>query len=295
MKILIADKFNDQLPKDLAEFGEVTDDVGQLSDAEVLLVRSKTKATADYLAKAAKLKLIIRGGVGIDNIDLDYCKKKGIIVRNTPQASSPAVAELALGLMLSFARNIPEGAATMQAGKWEKKRLGGTELLGKTLGLIGAGRIAQEVAKRAHAFGMKVIAFEILGKAPEPIELVNSVDDVFARADYISLHVPVTPQTLKMINAEAIAKMKPNAVLVNTARGKCIDEAALAAALEAGKIRGAALDVYASEPPEGSPLIGAPNLVLTPHLGASTKENMVRIAAKVVELVGQLAEGKLTA
>ncbi len=295
MKILIADKFNDRLPQELARFGEVTDDPGQLADAEVLLVRSKTKATAEFLAPAGKLELIVRGGVGIDNIDTDYCKSKGIIVRNTPEASSPAVAELAIGLMLAVARNIPEADATMKAGKWEKKRLRGSELLGKTLGLVGVGRIGHQVAVRAVAFGMKVIGYKRNPPVPPPVEQVGSLDGLYAESDYLSLHVPATPQTEKMINAEAIAKMKHGAVLVNTARGKCVDEEALAKALTYGHIRGAALDVFVAEPPEGSPLLSAPNVVLTPHLGASTGENMERISTQVVQLVAELSEGRLRA
>jgi D-3-phosphoglycerate dehydrogenase len=294
MKVLVADKFNEQLPKDLARAGHtVTTNVAELADADVLVVRSKTKATAEYLAPAGKLRLVIRGGVGVDNIDVNYCKGKGILVRNTPEASSVAVAELAVALMLAFARNIPQAHASTHAGGWEKTAFEGTELMGKTLGLVGAGRIAQEVARRAAAFGMKTIAFEILGTAPEPIELVKSLDELYAQSDYLSLHVPATPQTEKMIDAAAIAKMKPTAVIVNTARGKCVDEAALAEALKAGRIRGAALDVYAKEPPEGSPLVGCPRLIMTPHLGASTGENLTRIALRIAELVGELAAGKL--
>jgi D-3-phosphoglycerate dehydrogenase len=296
MKVLIADKFNEGLSKDLAKAGhQVTANVAELADADVLVVRSKTKATAEYLAPAKKLRLVIRGGVGTDNIDVNYCRGQGIIVKNTPEASSVAVAELAVGLMLAFARNLPQAHASTIAGGWEKTAFEGTELLGKTLGLVGAGRIAQEVAKRAAAFGMQVIAYEILGTAPEPIKLVQSLDELYARSDYLSLHVPATPQTEKLINAAAIAKMKKTAVLVNTARGKCVDEAALAAALKEGKIRGAALDVYAKEPPEGSPLVGCPRLIMLPHLGASTAENLTRIALRIVELVGELAAGKLKA
>jgi D-3-phosphoglycerate dehydrogenase len=296
MKVLIADKFNEQLPKDLAKAGhQVTTNVAELADADVLVVRSKTKATAEYLAPAKKLRLVIRGGVGVDNIDVKYCGGKGIIVKNTPEASSVAVAELAVGLMLAFARNLPQAHASTHKGGWEKSAFEGTELMGKTLGLVGAGRIAQEVARRCAAFGMKTIAYEILGTAPEPIKLVGSLDELFKQSDYLSLHVPATPQTEKMINAAALAKMKPTAVIINTARGKCVDEAALAEALKAGKIRGAALDVYAKEPPEGSPLVGCPRLVMTPHLGASTDENLTRIAVRIGELVGELAAGKLKA
>jgi D-3-phosphoglycerate dehydrogenase len=293
MKILIADKFNDQLPIELARFGEVTSDLAVLPEADALLIRSKTKATAEFLAPAANLKLIIRGGVGIDNIDCDYCRGKGVIVRNTPEASSPAVAELAIGLMLSFARNISEGDATMKQGAWEKKRLGGSELLGKTLGLVGCGRIALEVARRAAAFGMDVIGFKRTPPAPPPIQLVDSLEEIWKRSDYISLHIPATPETINLINAETISKMKNGAILINTARGKCINEEDLAKALTYGHIRGAGLDVFCSEPPEGSPLLSAPHCVLTPHLGASTGENMERIKNQVVRLISELAEGRL--
>ena len=295
MKILVADKFNAELPQELARFGRVTNDLAELPDADVLVVRSKTKATAELLAPAAKLRLVIRGGVGVDNIDVKHCQSRGIIVKNTPEASSPAVAELAIALMLAFARNIPQAHRSTHEGGWEKSAFEGTELLGKTLGLVGCGRIAREVAKRAVAFGMKVIGYKRNAPAPAPIELVRTLDELFAQSDYISLHVPSTPETEKLINASSLAKMKPTAILINTARGKCVDEAALADALKAGGIRGAALDVYTKEPPEGSPLVGCPRLIMTPHLGASTHENLTRIAQRIVELVGELAAGRLKA
>lgn len=296
MKVLIADKFNDALPRELAAAGhQVATDLAELADADVLVVRSKTKATAEFLAPAARLKLVIRGGVGIDNIDAEHCRSRGIAVRNTPEASAPAVAEMAIGLMLAFARRIPQAHASTAAGRWEKSAFKGTELAGKTLGMVGLGRIGQRVARVAQGLGMRVLAYDPVVTPERAAELgveAAALEEVLARADFLSLHAPGGPETRGLIGAAALAGMKPTAVLINTARGSCVDEAALAAALKAGKLGGAALDVFEREPPAGSPLLGAPNVILTPHLGASTAENLARIAARIVELVAELAGGR---
>jgi len=293
MKILIADTFGPGLPGKLERFGEVIEgDLGHLSTAKVLLVRGKTKADAEYLDRAAKLKLIVRGGVGIDNIDLEHCRGMGILVRNTPEASSVAVAELCFALMLAVKRHVVLGHSSTQAGQWLKKELGGTELYGKTLGLIGVGRVGTEVARRARAFGMRVIAFRASGK-PHELAEVTDLDTVLAEADVISLHVPLTDQTRRIIRAETIDKMKPGVVLINTARGKCIRDRDLAAALKSGHVAGAGLDVYHGEPPVGSPLLSCRNVVLLPHLGASTAENMDRIGEQIVEQIALFQQGKL--
>jgi D-3-phosphoglycerate dehydrogenase len=252
----------------------------------VLLVRSKTKCTKEYLDGAPNLKLIIRGGVGIDNIDLEYAKSKGIEVRNTPQASSVAVAELAFALMLAVPNKIPYGHEGMVQNKWRKKEIKRTELFGKTLGLIGIGRIAAEVAKRARAFGMRAIAYDPYVETSKLAELMP-LDQVLAEADYLSLHTPLTEETKGMINRETIAKMKDGAVIINTGRGKCVVEEDVVAALESGKLAGYGNDVWYSDPPESTPLTGAPNVVLMPHVGASSKENLLRIGDVVCEILDE--------
>ncbi len=287
MKILISDAFDPSLPKKLGRYGEVTDDKAMLSEADIVLVRSKTKCTKEYIDEAKNLKMIIRGGVGLDNIDREYAKQKGIIVQNTAEASSIAVAELAIALMLALPNRIVEGDSSMKQGKWMKKELKRTELFGKTLGLIGVGRIGIEVAKRAKAFGMKVIAYDPYVKQSEYAELKSKLDDLLAQSDYISLHTPITPETEKMINKETISKMKDGVIIINTGRGKCVVEDDVAEALKSGKIAGYGNDVWYSDPPQNSPLVNAPNVVLLPHLGASTKENLLRIGDVVDKLIGE--------
>jgi D-3-phosphoglycerate dehydrogenase len=285
MKILLSDAFDPSLPDRLKKFGEVTDDKAQLAEADVVLVRSKTKCTREYIDSAPNLKLIIRGGVGLDNVDLDYAKEKGITVHNTPAASSVAVAELAFAHMLAVPNRLIEGHNTMSEGKWEKKQLKRTELMGKTLGLIGIGRIATELAKRAKAFGMKVIAYDKYVDQSDVAEL-KSFDEVLAEADYLSLHTPLTDETRGMINKETIAKMKDGVVVINTGRGKCVVEEDVAEALKSGKIKTYANDVWYSDPPSPeSPLLKAPNVQLTPHLGASSKENLLRIGDIIVDII----------
>ncbi len=287
MKILISDAFDPSLPKKLARYGEVTDDKNKLSEADIVLVRSKTKCTREYIDEAKNLKMIIRGGVGLDNIDREYAKQKGIIVQNTAEASSIAVAELAIALMLAIPNRIVEGDSSMKQGKWMKKELKRTELFGKTLGLIGVGRIGTEVAKRARAFGMKVIAYDPYVKQSEYAELKSKLDDILAESDYISLHTPITPETEKMINKGTISKMKDGVIIINTGRGKCVVEEDVAEGLKSGKIAGYGNDVWWSDPPQDSPLLHAPNVVLLPHLGASTKENLLRIGDVVDRLIGE--------
>ena len=223
MNILISDAFDPSLPDRLKKFGEVTDDKSKLSEADVVLIRSKTKCTKEYIDSAPNLKLIIRGGVGLDNVDLEYAKEKGITVHNTPDASSIAVAELAFAMMLAVPNWLVEAHNTMIAGKWAKKELKRSELMGKTLGLIGAGRIGSEVAKRAVAFGMHVIGYDKYVTESDIIQL-KSLDEVLVEADYISLHVPLTDETKGIINRDTIGKMKEGVVIINTGRGKCVVE-----------------------------------------------------------------------
>lgn len=260
-----------------------------LADAEILVVRSATKVTADLLSKAPKLKAVVRGGVGLDNIDQEACKERGIEVANTPGASTNAVAEIALGLMLSTVRNIQRGYLTMKEGKWEKKSLSGTEIHGKTLGLIGCGRIGTLTGEKAHKLGMK-----ILGYNPPPrqvstfIEYVE-LDELLQNADIISLHVPLNPNTDKLINAETLSKMKDGVILINTARGQIIDEDALYDACKSGKIRAAALDVYSEEPYKGK-LLQLDNVFFTPHIGAATEEAQLRIGEEIASKIRSLMQ-----
>jgi D-3-phosphoglycerate dehydrogenase len=289
MLILIADAFDASLPERLKEFGEVTTDAKRLPDAEVVLIRSKTRCTREYIDGAPKLKLIIRGGVGLDNVDAAHAKEKGIKVDNTPEASSVAVAELAVAMMLAVPNQIVLAHNSMAEGKWLKKDIKRTELYHKTLGLLGIGRIGAEVAKRARAFDMKVVAYDPFVKSSEWAEIVP-LDQLLAESDYISLHMPLTDETRNIVNAASIAKMKKGVVIVNTGRGKCIDEPALVKALEDGQVGAYATDVWTSDPPPPDcPLLKAPRVLLAPHIGASSKENLLRIGDIVVRKLRERA------
>ncbi len=285
MKIYLADAFDDSLPGRLAAFGEVLTDPARIREADVLLVRSKTKVTRDYLQGFPELKLVIRGGVGLDSIDVEACRERGIEVKNTPRASSVAVAELTMALMLSIPNRLVEGHTSMKEGKWLKKELKRTELYQKTLGLLGAGLIGTEVARRAQAFGMKVLAHDQYIANHALADLVE-LDELYAQADYISIHLPATNETKGMINRSAIERMKDGVVLINTARGKIVVEEDLAEALRFGKVRAYGTDVYYSDPPDPkSPLLSAPNVVMTPHIGGSSNENLLRIGDIVIDLL----------
>ena len=282
MHILIADAFDAKLPERLAPFGTVSADMATLSEAHVLLVRSKTKVDADLLTTAPNLKLVIRGGVGMDNVDKKLCAEKGIKAVNTPRASSVAVAEMAMAFMVAIPARLIEAHTSMKEGKFLKSELKRTELFKKTLGLIGAGNIATEVAKRAQAFGMEVIAYDPYLKE-HPIARLVGLDELAAKADVISLHLPLTDETRGMINANFLAKAKDGLILINTGRGKCIVDADVAAALTSGKLRAYGTDVWPSDPPPADcPLLTAPNVFMAPHLGASSKENLGRIGDEVV-------------
>lgn len=282
MHILIADAFDAKLPERLAAFGTVSSDMATLGTAEVLLVRSKTKVDADLVAKAPKLKLVIRGGVGMDNVDKQLCAEKGIKAMNTPRASSVAVAEMAMAFMVAIPARLIEAHTSMKEGHFLKGELKRTELFKKTLGLIGAGAIATEVAKRAQAFGMEVIAYDPFLKE-HPIARMVSLDELAAKADVVSLHTPLTDDTRGMINAAFLAKLKDGAILINTGRGKCVVDADLAAALHGGKLRAYGTDVWPCDPPPvDCPLLSAPNVFMAPHIGASSKENLGRIGDEVI-------------
>lgn len=290
MLILLADAFTADLPQRLSAFGTVSQDLASLPEAELIVVRSKTKVDKAMIDKAPKLKYVIRGGVGVDTIDVDYAKAKGIAVDNTPEASSVAVAELAFAMMIAMPANIAPADASMKEGKWLKKELERTELMGKTLGLVGIGRIARELAIRAKAFGMRVIAYDKYVTQSDAAELV-SLERLYAESDYISLHTPLTDETKGMINAASIATMKKGVRIVNTCRGQVVVEDDVAAALKSGALAGYAADVFNKEPPEGSPLLSAPNTLLSPHIGASSAENLLRLSdsieARVKKYVGK--------
>jgi len=265
----------------------------EIANYDAIVVRSATKVRAEIIDAATNLKLIVRAGVGLDNIDVDYAKDKGIAVRNTPAASSNSVAELALGHLISLARYIGRGTVSVKSGKWEKKALKGIEIDGKTLGIVGIGRIGQSLAKKATALGMKVIAYDKFVDAsplPEIVEMVP-FDQLLAESDFISLHIPFDPKVGATIGKAEIDRMKDGVRLVNCARGGVIDEDALAEAIESGKVGGAALDVFAAEPPSSdSPLLGEENVSFTPHNGASTVEAQARVGAEAASIVIEFAK-----
>ncbi len=271
------------------QFYEVDDLKDQVKQFDVLVVRSATKVRVpviDAAAEAGRLKLIIRGGVGVDNIDVKYAEEKGIKVLNTPKASSDAVAELALGHMLSVSRFISIAGHTMRENKWEKSAYKGIELTGKTVGIVGYGRIGQALGSRCQALGMKVLAYDIY-KIPE-LENENmkyvEMDELLKESHFISLHIPSLPGE-PMINKESIQKMRDGVVIINTSRGTNIDENALLEALESGKVYGAGLDVFAEEPPKNSALYSHPKVSCTPHIGASTSEAQKRIGGEIVSII----------
>lgn len=287
MKILIADAFDASLPKRLEQFGEVYTDMAELAQAQILLIRSKTKVTKEMIDQAPNLKLVIRGGVGLDNVDQPACKARGVEVMNTAAASSVSVAEMAMAFMVAIPARLIEAHMAMKEGKFPKNELKRTELFKKTLGLIGAGAIATEVAKRAQGFGMKVIAYDPFLTTHAVAEL-KTLDEVLAQSDVITIHTPLTDQTRGMFNKDAFAKMKDGVMIINTARGKVIAEADLAEALKSGKVRAYGTDVWFSDPPPADcPLLTAPNVFMAPHIGGSSKENLLRIGDTVVEILSR--------
>src|ERR1700678_2474559 len=284
MKIVLAEKVS---PATLAVLqGEggwqiVTHDqiknglAAELKDADALVVRSAVQVDERLLEAARKLRVIGRAGVGVDNIDADAATRRGIVVMNTPGANAIAVAELAMCQMLALARKLPVANATMHAGKWEKKSLQGTELRGKTLGILGLGRIGLEVAKRAKGFGLELIGSDPFVSAAVTREngiTLVTLEELFAKSDYLTLHVGLTPQTANVINAKNLAAMKKGIRIINCARGELIEDAALVEALKSGHVGGAALDVFTVEPPKDSGYFGLDNVILTPHIAGSTPE-----------------------
>ena len=297
MKILITDALDPAAVERLrAEGHDATVRTGlqgaplaeALKGVDALLVRGATKVTAEVLRGADSLKLVVRVGTGLDNIDVAAARGRKIRVANTPAANAVPVAELVFGLLLSFERHLSAAGADLGRGVWEKSKYMGRELAGKRMGIVGFGRIGREVAARAHAFGMLVDWCDpLVLQTPSGFQWARRVtlDELLPESDYVSLHLPLGEQTRGLIGASELAVMKPDAVLVNCARGGVVDEAALLEALRGGSIRGAALDVFAAEPPGPTPLLGLPNVVATPHLGASTLEAQSRAAMEAVEIV----------
>ena len=295
MKVLICDATDPKALKIIEEAGIEVVNQPDISPEELLevipdfpcmVVRSRTKVTKAVLDAGTSLKSVVRAGVGLDNIDVAYAKEKGIQVLNTPTASTQSVAELTIAYLMALARNIPLMTASMKAGKWEKKSFVGSEVAGKTLGLIGSGRIGSAVAERAIGLGMTVIAFD-----PYITELPNvtlmELDDLLAEADYISLHVPHTDETHNILDKNAFDKLKPGVRIINCARGGTIDEDALYQAILDGKVAGAALDVFADEPLSDPKLFSLDQVIGSPHIGAGTNEAKARVgevaAQKVIE------------
>jgi D-3-phosphoglycerate dehydrogenase len=270
-EVLTHDKLPDGLPAALA-------------DADALVVRSAVQVDDALMEKAPKLRVIGRAGVGVDNIDAEAATRRGIVVMNTPGANAVAVAELTIGLMLALARKLPTANNTMHAGKWEKKSLQGSELRGKTLGILGLGRIGLEVARRARGFGLEIIGsdpFVSAAVARENGIVLLPVDELFAKADYLTLHVGLTPQTHGVINAKNLAMMKKGVRIINCARGELVDDAALVEALKSGHVGGAALDVFTVEPPKDSPYVEFDNVILTPHIAGSTGEAQEAVGVQI--------------
>jgi D-3-phosphoglycerate dehydrogenase len=280
---------NDDIDFDVVKGLSPEDLAKKIAGYDALIVRSSAKATAEVIAAADQLKVIGRAGVGVDNIDIPAASEKGIVVMNTPGANTVATAEHTMALLLAMCRHVAPAAASLRAGRWDRKLYKGIEMRGKTIGIVGLGRIGRRVARRCMSFGMDVICFDPYlsdDRAHEMrIERV-SMDELLARSDFITLHAALTPRTRGMIGEEAIAKMKPGVRIVNAARGALIDEPALIAALESGKVAGAALDVLTEEPPDMSnPLLQMDNVVVTPHLAASTQEAQREVGLQVVQQV----------
>ncbi len=302
MRVLICDAVAAETIQAMQEAGIEVDNRPDITPEELLresaaydgmVVRSRTKVGADVMDAASNLEIIVRGGVGLDNIDLAHAKSKGIEVRNTPKASSNSVAELALGYMLAMARRIPQATMSMTAGEWKKKQLKGSEISGKTLGLIGYGNIGGLLGQKALALGMNVNFYDVITPPDTGAAVQVSLDEVLSQSDFISLHVPKIPATTNMLNSEAFAKMKDGVYLINCARGGIVDEDALFDALANGKVAGAALDVYVDEKvnPGNAKLFGLKdkdgfNLVIgSPHIGASTVEGQIRVGVEVAEIL----------
>jgi len=307
VKALVCDPVSDLALRILEEAGvEVSyrPDIGReellsvVDGYEVLVVRSRTRVDAEVITRGGRLRVVGRAGTGLDNIDLEKSEERGVAVVNTPEAPVNAVAELVIGLMIAVSRGIHVGDRLIRLGGWPKKHLVGTELHGKTLGVVGLGRIGRRVAEIARGFGMKILAYDVVEIPKEILDALETklipLDELLRNSDYITLHVPLTEETRHMINEEKLKIMKRNAFLINASRGAVIDEEALYKALKEGWIAGAALDVFEHEPPAGSRLLELDNIVVTPHIGAQTKEAQELAATLLAErIVAKLREMRL--
>ena len=305
MKVLVTDKLADEAIKMLKDnnfevkYEELDHDslLNEIAGYDALIVRSRTKVTADIVEKGASgnLKVIGRAGIGVDNIDVKKATELGIKVVNAPTGSTISVAELAVAHMLALARSIPKADSSMKRGEWIKKQLKGVELYGKTLGLIGSGRIAQHVARIAKGLGMNILVYSphcTDEKAQKMGAKRATLEEVLKESDFVSLHIPKTEETYHLIDEEKLSLMKPTAYLINCARGGVVDEDALYRFLKDGKIAGAAIDVFEEEPPKGSKLLELENVILSPHIGASTKEAQIRAGTICVEQVMKVLRGE---
>lgn len=304
MKILISDNLDPQCVEILTRDGFEVDDRPGLPAADLLatiarydalLVRSATKVNAEVIAAGSNLKIIGRAGTGVDNIDVPAATRRGIVVMNTPGGNTVSAAEHAVSMMLSLARNIPQAHASLTGGAWDRKSFTGTEVFEKTVGVVGLGKIGREVALRCKGLGMTAIGYDpVLGAEAsarlgiEPVTL----DELYRRADFITVHTPLTPETTGLLNDGAFRKCKKGVRVVNCARGGIVDEAALLRALQEGLVAGAALDVFTAEPPKGNPLIGHPKVIVTPHLGASTEEAQEKVAVQIAHAVSDALHGR---
>lgn len=300
MKVLITDPIAKEGVEILKREGFQVDEkpgipkeelIATIPEYDAIIVRSATKVTREVIEAAKKLRVIGRAGVGLDNIDREAAKERGIKVLNTPEATSISVAELSLAMMFANARPLVEGTTSLKQGKWEKKRLKGFELYGKTLGIIGIGRIGKELAKRAKALGMRVLAYDPYVSSSDVAEL-TTLDNLLKESDFISIHTPLTDETRHLISREEFEKMKDGVVLINCARGGIVDEDALYEALKSGKVKSAGIDVYEKEPPIGNRLLELENVVLTPHIGAQTSEGQKRAGIGIAELVRDTLKGR---
>jgi D-3-phosphoglycerate dehydrogenase len=303
LKVLICDPIDQRGIDILQRAAEVTVHTGLkenelieiVPDFDALMVRSQTKITAGVLQAATKLQIVGRAGVGVDNIDVAAATERGVIIVNSPGGNTVAVAELTLAMMLDLVRRILPADASVKRGEWKRSAFLGKQLWGKTLGVLGVGRIGAEVIRRAQSFDMKILGYDPFLTDVRASQLgieAASIDEILARADFVTIHTPLTKETKNMINAEAIAGMKDGAVIINCSRGGIIDESALYDALKSGKLAGAGLDVYQTEPPENSPLRELENVVLTPHIGASTEEAQVEVAVDVAEQIVDVLAGR---
>ena len=295
MKVLVCDPISSCACDSMRNAGLQVDVMDTITPEKLLeviptyhaiVVRSRTKVKKPVLDAGSNLQVVVRGGVGVDNIDVGYADKKGVRVLNTPAASTESVAELALAYVFALARPIVQASESIKAGKWEKSKFHGTEIQGKTLGIIGVGRIGSVVAQRAAALGMIVLGYDACAVGAVPFMMLTSLDELLARADYITIHIPLTPESHHMINVESIAAMKNGVRIIDCARGGVIDEDALYEAIVAGKVAGAALDVFETEPlPADYKLVQLPQVICSPHMGAMTAEATERIGDEVAELL----------